>query len=80
MERFPIIITLGAALLGWVAGEMLLTDPGLKSLFASVSPALQLVIKGLAAAGVVGLGRWMSRRQAAHAEGSTEGEGGSEKG
>ena len=27
MERFPVIITLGAALLGWVAGEMLMSDP-----------------------------------------------------
>jgi YjbE family integral membrane protein len=27
MDRFPIIITVGAALLGWVAGEMLVTDP-----------------------------------------------------
>ena len=27
MERFPVIITIGAALLGWVAGEMLMTDP-----------------------------------------------------
>jgi len=27
MDRFPAIITGGAALLGWVAGEMLITDP-----------------------------------------------------
>src|SRR6188508_3019544 len=27
MDRFPIIITLGAALLGWVAGDMAVTDP-----------------------------------------------------
>src|SRR5262245_2882124 len=27
MERFPVIITLGAALLGWVAGEMAVSDP-----------------------------------------------------
>ena len=27
MERYPVIITLGAAILGWVAGEMLITDP-----------------------------------------------------
>jgi len=27
MDRWPIIITLGAALLGWVAGEMAVTDP-----------------------------------------------------
>ena len=29
MERFPFIITLGAALLGWIAGEMIVTDPAL---------------------------------------------------
>ena len=27
MDRWPIIITIGAGLLGWVAGEMLVTDP-----------------------------------------------------
>ncbi len=27
MDRYPLIITGGAALLGWVAGEMLITDP-----------------------------------------------------
>ena len=30
MDRFPIIITLGAMLLGWIAGQMIFTDPGLK--------------------------------------------------
>jgi YjbE family integral membrane protein len=29
MERLPFIITLGAALLGWIAGEMIVTDPAL---------------------------------------------------
>lgn len=29
MERFPVIITFGAALLGWIAGEMAVTDPSL---------------------------------------------------
>src|SRR5919206_1154874 len=27
MERYPIIITIGAGILGWVAGEMAVTDP-----------------------------------------------------
>ena len=27
MEKWPVIITIGAGLLGWVAGEMLVTDP-----------------------------------------------------
>jgi YjbE family integral membrane protein len=30
MDRFPMIITLGAMLLGWIAGQMAYTDPGMK--------------------------------------------------
>lgn len=30
MQRFPIVITLGAMLLGWIAGQMAFTDPALK--------------------------------------------------
>jgi len=30
MDRFPIIITLGAMLLGWIAGQMAYTDPGVQ--------------------------------------------------
>ena len=29
MERFPVIIAIGAGLIGWVAGEMLVSDPAL---------------------------------------------------
>lgn len=29
MERFPIIITAGAMLLGWIAGQMIYTDPAM---------------------------------------------------
>ncbi len=31
MDRFPMIITFGAMLLGWIAGQMIYTDPGLKA-------------------------------------------------
>jgi YjbE family integral membrane protein len=31
MDRFPIIITLGAMLLGWIAGQMMYTDPAVKA-------------------------------------------------
>ena len=35
MERFPVIVTLGGMLLGWIAGHMAVTDPFLKEpLFA----------------------------------------------
>jgi YjbE family integral membrane protein len=31
MERFPVIITLGAMLLGWIAGQMAFSDPAIKA-------------------------------------------------
>src|SRR5690349_19228259 len=37
MERFPIIIIAGAALLGYLAGEMLLTDPAVTARFGELS-------------------------------------------
>src|SRR5260221_12170380 len=36
MERFPVIITLGAGLIGWVSGEMLVADGALKGWFTSL--------------------------------------------
>lgn len=38
MDRFPFIITLGAMLLGWVAGHMVFTDPGLKEFLPASKP------------------------------------------
>jgi YjbE family integral membrane protein len=39
MERFPVIITAGAALLGWLAGEMMLDDPGVVRRFGEIPDA-----------------------------------------
>jgi YjbE family integral membrane protein len=36
MERFPFIITLGAMLLGWIAGQMAYSDPALKAYVPAV--------------------------------------------
>jgi YjbE family integral membrane protein len=62
MERFPIIITLGAALLGFLAGEMLMTDPAVIARFGEASHAS---INGAGAIGaviVVVTGLWLQRR------------------
>lgn len=62
MERFPIVVLLGAGLLGYVAAGMMLTDPGLRVLL----PPLPDWAEPLAGAGgvvlVVGVGRWLERR------------------
>ncbi len=31
MERFPVFVTIGAALIGYVAGEMVIGDPAVKT-------------------------------------------------
>lgn len=40
IERFPIFVWAGAALLGWIAGELIADDPGLQSLLGLDIPNL----------------------------------------
>lgn len=59
MERFPIIVVAGAGLLGWVAGEMMVTDPALIDYLHIGDHAIHeahLAIPAICAALVVGLG------------------------
>ena len=63
MERFPIIITLGAALLGYLAGQMLATDPALESWFKANVPHAELVLGAIGAVAVVVAGRLLHHRQ-----------------
>lgn len=62
MERFPIIITIGAALLGFLAGEMLLTDPAVSNQFGEMSEQTVLMAGLIGAALVVALGTWLMQR------------------
>lgn len=65
MDRFPIIITLGAALLGFVSGEMLVSEPALESWFAGgVIHELAEALPIAAAVLVVVGGKWLARRKA----------------
>ena len=64
MGRFPIIITGGAALLGWVAGEMAVTDPALEHWGAEHNPLLKYVAKAVGAVIVVVVGKWLASRAA----------------
>ncbi len=64
MEKFPVIITLGAALIGWVAGDALTHDPVFKDAFGS-APALVYGIKIACAIFVIAVGTWLSKRSQA---------------
>jgi YjbE family integral membrane protein len=80
MERFPIIITLGAGLLGFVAGEMAIEDPAIRDWVSATftrdagghavlfGMQLKYLCGALGAAFVVGLGKWLLWRRAASSE------------
>jgi YjbE family integral membrane protein len=68
MTRFPIIITLGAALLGWVAGEMCLSDPSIHHWVEQQPHVLHYIVPALGAILVVALGKWLAGRSAAEGE------------
>ena len=62
MSRFPIIITIGAALLGFLAGEMLLTDPAVAGYFGAASEHTVTIAGILGAVLVVAIGLWLQKR------------------
>jgi YjbE family integral membrane protein len=63
MDRFPIIITLGAALLGYVAGDMAITDPVVKDWIEAHGNFLHLAAPAAGAIFVVVAGKWFAARK-----------------
>jgi YjbE family integral membrane protein len=75
MERYPVIITIGAGLIGWVAGEMLVTDgalegwlTGLGVAFVNGKPlvgglSLELIAGAIGVVVVVAAGTLLARRK-----------------
>jgi len=68
MHRFPVIITIGAALLGWVAGDMASTDPVVKDWVDANAAWLHWAAPAAGAALVVVVGKWLAARAGAEAE------------
>lgn len=76
MERWPIIITIGGGLLGFVAGEMLVTDPVLKDwllgvgvVFDGEKPkvggiSLEIIVGLIGAVIVIAAGTFIGKRRA----------------
>lgn len=68
MERFPVIIILGAGLIGWVGGETIMNDRLLHG-FVEANPALHYLAAAAGVALVVGLGLWLQKRNTVPAQG-----------
>lgn len=63
MDRFPVVITAGGALLGWIGGGMLLTDPATPKSLATVIPYASTVFAAVGALLVVTAGKLLAARR-----------------
>jgi YjbE family integral membrane protein len=64
MERFPIIITFGAGLLGFLAGGMLVDDPAIKDTIQKTLGNAKLAFEVVGVALVILAGTFMKKRKA----------------
>lgn len=63
IDRFPIVVTLGAGLLGWIAGGMLVTDVFVVQQIGPIDPMIKFSAEIIGALVVMVLGRWLAQRK-----------------
>lgn len=76
MERYPIIITVGAGILGWVAGEMAVTDPVIDAWVKASAAWLHWAAPAAGVVFVIALGKWLAARAAEQQKGVVDLAGG----
>ena len=61
IDRFPLIVTAGAGLLGWIAGGMMMTDPALIKQFGEGLADYATIAGSVGAIGVMAVGELVKR-------------------
>ncbi|MBF8259728.1 MAG: integral membrane protein, YjbE family [Actinobacteria bacterium] len=64
MDKYPIIVVIGSAVLGKVAGEMMITDPWIQKSF-QIPHWVVYAVEAVFAVGVVAVGKMLLKRKAA---------------
>ena len=67
MSRYPVIVVIGAAVLGKVGGEMMITDPWIQKTF-QIPPYAVYAVEAVFAVGVVVVGKLIMKRKKARME------------
>ncbi len=62
IDRFPIIVTAGAGLLGWIAGGMIMSDPGVIKFFGAGVEAYGIIAGIVGAVAVMVAGEFAKRK------------------
>lgn len=63
IDRFPVVVTVGAGLLGWIAGGMLVTDIFVVGQVGEVSSTIKIIAETIGAVFVVVLGKYLASRK-----------------
>lgn len=63
MDKLPIIVVVGAAMLGWLAGEMFCTDPAVHHQVGELAHSTELAIKVICTALVIAIAWWRNGRE-----------------
>jgi YjbE family integral membrane protein len=70
MTRFPIVVTFGACLIGWVGGETIVSDVALRE-FSAANPWLHYTAAAAGALAVLAIGKFFQKKHA-HSEENSE--------
>jgi len=68
LDRFPVVIVLGGALLGWIAGELIATDPLSAPHLAGLPSWTHYAFSAAGALLVVAVAKWLVHRRAARGD------------
>jgi predicted tellurium resistance membrane protein TerC len=67
MTRFPIVVTFGACLIGWVGGETIMSDVALRE-FSEANPWLHYAAAAAGALAVLAIGKFFQKKTEAPPE------------
>jgi YjbE family integral membrane protein len=69
LKRFPALVWGGAGVLGWVAGDLIGSDPAFLDFLRAYAPAIETWHLAAAGAALVLLGSWLNARRGVSAQG-----------
>jgi YjbE family integral membrane protein len=75
LDRFPWLMVAGSGLLGWIAGELAISDPIVADALGHPGPLVHYGVAAATALLVILVGLWLARRQADTARAASSPEG-----
>ena len=72
IDRYPLVVTFGAGLLGWIAGGMVITDVFVVRQFGEQPATVKIAAEVIGALIVIIMGRWLASRKTASKESAHE--------